>query len=122
MTFGIIGLLAIGYLWMLDVGTQPEHRRASRGTSAVFGSCAALTLDEFALWLNLEDVYWAKEGRESIDAVILFSCLLSLSFLSRGALLELLITQRATPRKRTLIHARRYWLYHPDSALRLLVR
>ena len=29
---------------------------------------AALTLDEFALWLRLEDVYWAREGRESIDA------------------------------------------------------
>jgi len=34
-------------------------------------------LDEFALWLRLEDVYWAREGRESIDAVILFGALLS---------------------------------------------
>ena len=30
----------------------------------------------FALWLNLEDVYWAREGRASIDAVILFGALL----------------------------------------------
>jgi hypothetical protein len=30
----------------------------------------------FALWLRLEDVYWAREGRESIDAVILFGALL----------------------------------------------
>jgi hypothetical protein len=37
-----------------------------------------LTLDEFALWLNLEDVYWAREGRESIDAVVLFGSLLSI--------------------------------------------
>jgi hypothetical protein len=29
-------------------------------------------LDGFALWLNLQDVYWASEGRESIDAVVLF--------------------------------------------------
>ena len=29
-----------------------------------------LTLDEFALWLYLEDVYWAEEGRSSVDAVI----------------------------------------------------
>src|SRR5665647_2059519 len=36
-----------------------------------FGSGAALTLDEFALILHLEDVYWTGEGRASIDAVIL---------------------------------------------------
>ena len=35
-----------------------------------------LTLDEFALWLNLEDVYWTRKGRQSIDAVILFGSLL----------------------------------------------
>jgi hypothetical protein len=40
----------------------------------------ALTLDEFALWLNLRDVYWAREGRESIDAVILFGSLLLVGF------------------------------------------
>jgi hypothetical protein len=31
-----------------------------------------LVMDEFALWLNLRDVYWAPEGRASIDAIILF--------------------------------------------------
>ena len=36
-----------------------------------------MTLDEFALWLNLADVYWAKLGRESIDAVVIFAGLLS---------------------------------------------
>jgi hypothetical protein len=35
-----------------------------------FGIGAGLTLDEFALWLNLKDVYWSKQGRSSIDAVI----------------------------------------------------
>lgn len=38
-----------------------------------------LTPDEFALWLNLQDVYWAKQGRESIDAVILFGAILAAS-------------------------------------------
>ena len=38
-----------------------------------FGVGAALTLDEFALWLNLRDVYWTEEGRRSIDAVIVAS-------------------------------------------------
>jgi hypothetical protein len=39
-------------------------------TSIAFGVGAGLTLDEFALWLYLKDVYWAAEGRDSIDAVI----------------------------------------------------
>src|SRR3954466_12671354 len=37
----------------------------------LFGTGAALTLDEFALWLHLDDVYWTEEGRSSIDAVLL---------------------------------------------------
>jgi hypothetical protein len=39
--------------------------------AALFGAGAALTLDEFALWLHLDDVYWAKEGRSSVDAVFI---------------------------------------------------
>jgi hypothetical protein len=89
MTFGIVGLLSVGYLWLLEIGID-EHRSASRITSSVYGSGAALTLDEFALWLNLEDDYWTKQGRESIDAVVLFGSLLSLSILGRGFLSELL--------------------------------
>ena len=89
MTLGIGGLLTVGYLWMLEVGIN-EERWSSRVTASAFGSGAALTLDEFALWLNLEDVYWAKQGRESIDAVVLFGSLLSLSVMGRGFFTELL--------------------------------
>jgi hypothetical protein len=39
--------------------------------ATLFGAGAALTLDEFALWLHLEDVYWSREGRSSVDAVLL---------------------------------------------------
>jgi hypothetical protein len=39
-------------------------------TAIMFGVGAGLTLDEFALWLRLEDVYWTTQGRASIDAVI----------------------------------------------------
>jgi hypothetical protein len=42
-------------------------------TAIVFGIGAALTLDEFALWLHLDDVYWSEKGRQSVDAVIVFS-------------------------------------------------
>jgi hypothetical protein len=89
MTFGITGLLAVGYLWMLEIGIA-EPRLFSRVTAALYGSGAALTLDEFALWLNLEDDYWSRQGRESIDAVALFGSLLGLSAIGRGFLSELL--------------------------------
>ena len=94
MTFGITGLLAVGYLWMLEVGIA-EPRLSSRVTAAVYGSGAALTLDEFALWLNLEDDYWTKQGRESIDAVVLFGSLLALSAIGRGFLNELVTGKEA---------------------------
>jgi hypothetical protein len=38
---------------------------------ALFGAGAALALDEFALWLHVEDVYWSEEGKKSIDAVMI---------------------------------------------------
>jgi hypothetical protein len=93
MTFGITGLLTVGYLWLLEIGTN-EQRLASRITATVYGSGAALTLDEFALWLNLADDYWTKQGRESIDAVVLFGSLLSLSVLGKGFFAELLRGER----------------------------
>ena len=94
LTFGIIGLLTVGYMWLLEIGTNEQHR-ASGITSVVFGSGAALTLDEFALWLNLADDYWNKQGRESIDAVVLFGSLLSLSVIGKGFFAELLHPDRA---------------------------
>jgi hypothetical protein len=95
MTFGITGLLSVGYLWLLEIGIN-EQRSASRITSIAYGSGAALTLDEFALWLNLADDYWTKQGRESIDAVVLFGSLLSLSVLGKGFFTELIHRSRAS--------------------------
>jgi lysyl-tRNA synthetase class 2 len=40
----------------------------------LFGAGVALTLDEFALILRLQDVYWRAEGRLSVDAVIVAVC------------------------------------------------
>jgi hypothetical protein len=105
MTFGIIDLLSVGYLWMLEIGVS-EARSSSRITAAVYGSGAALTLDEFALWLNLEDVYWAKQGRESIDAVVLFGSLSVLSVLGKGFLLELLRGGDPPPRRLSRLRRR----------------
>jgi hypothetical protein len=40
-------------------------------TAAGFGIGAGFTLDEFALWVRLQDVYWSDEGRASLDAVVM---------------------------------------------------
>src|ERR1700686_184627 len=79
LVFGIIILLAVGYGWLADIGTGEDDTALvlSRLMSSLYGVGAALTLDEFALWLNLKDVYWSPEGRTSIDAVILFGALLA---------------------------------------------
>ena len=37
--------------------------------AAIFGMGVGLTVDEFALWLHLEDVYWTDQGRKSVDAI-----------------------------------------------------
>jgi hypothetical protein len=80
LVWGILILLLVGYGWLLDLGRNhsPLSIFFSRLMSVSYGVGAALTLDEFALWLNLEpDAYWTHEGRISIDAVILFGSLLS---------------------------------------------
>jgi hypothetical protein len=90
MVFGIGGLLGTGYLWLLLVGTDHAKGRASsRATAAAYGLASALTLDEFALWLNLQDVYWAKQGRQSIDAAALFGGLISIGLWGGPFLREL---------------------------------
>lgn len=48
---------------------------------ALFGVGSALVLDEFALILHLDDVYWAKEGRKSVDAVVLAAAVIGLLLL-----------------------------------------
>jgi hypothetical protein len=90
-TFGILGLLGVGYSWTYRRGIgNPEQRRwESRASATLYGIFAALTLDEFALWLDLHDDYWDKQGRKSIDAVAIFGGLLTMSFMGRGALKEL---------------------------------
>ena len=76
LVWGIALLLVVGYLWLLEIGTATDSRFAARLTAVAFGVGAALTLDEFALWLDLRDVYWEHEGRYSVDAVLLFGALL----------------------------------------------
>ncbi len=60
---GIFLALMAGYLGLI------VEKKAIRPISIMYGIGAALTLDEFALWLELRDVYWSKNGRRSFEAV-----------------------------------------------------
>lgn len=80
LVFGILILLLVGYGWLCEIGNGSDASSlfAGRLMAVLYGAGAALTLDEFALWLNLRDVYWSPEGRSSFDAVILFGALLAI--------------------------------------------
>lgn len=97
---GILLLLAVGYGWLCEFGTGSDSssRFASALMSLLYGVGAALTLDEFALWLNLKDVYFVREGRSSIDAIILFGSLLAIG--GWGAPLFAALAKRTTNRSR----------------------
>lgn len=79
LVWGILILLLVGYGWLLDLGRShtPVSIFLSRLMAVSYGAGAALTLDEFALWLNLQpNAYWSSAGRLSIDAVIIFGAML----------------------------------------------
>ncbi len=79
LVWGILLLLVVGYGWLVQLGTGKgdSSRWLGRLMAVLYGVGAALTLDEFALWLHLEDVYWEREGRASVDAVLIFGALVS---------------------------------------------
>ncbi len=66
LVFGIVAMMVAGFL---QFATQPGDPWLEI-LAGIFGIGMGLTLDEFALWLYLEDVYWSDEGRSSVDAVI----------------------------------------------------
>ena len=100
LVLGILILLAVGYGWLCEVGTGSDSSSilASALMSLLYGVGAALTLDEFALWLNLKDVYFVREGRSSIDAVVLFGSLLAIG--GWGAPLFAAVAKRTTKQNR----------------------
>jgi hypothetical protein len=81
LVWGILLLLLTGYGELTEVADddKPLAILLSRLLALMYGIGSALTLDEFAIWLNLDAAaYWSKQGRESIDAVILFGALLAM--------------------------------------------
>jgi lysyl-tRNA synthetase class 2 len=67
MVIGVVLMVTVGVLF---IALAPSGL-AAQVLALLFGAGVALTLDEFALILNLQDVYWRKEGRLSVDAVII---------------------------------------------------
>jgi hypothetical protein len=77
LVWGILLLMVMGYLGLAIEIDTPWLELVAVG----FGIGMGLTLDEFALWLNLEDVYWSAKGRQSIDAVIITASVIGISLL-----------------------------------------
>jgi hypothetical protein len=67
LVWGIILLLLCGFLGFATPARSPW----TEILAVLFGIGAGFTLDEFALWLRLEDVYWAEQGRASVEAVMI---------------------------------------------------
>jgi len=70
--WGILLLMATGFI-ALATRAEKWHLRVA----IIFGVALGLTLDEFALWLRLADVYWSPEGIESIKAAAVVAAFLA---------------------------------------------
>ncbi len=64
----VFGIATMSVTGIVLIAATPEGTGLDVA-AAVFGVGVSLTFDEFALWLHLEDVYWAQAGRASVDAV-----------------------------------------------------
>jgi hypothetical protein len=74
LVFGIVTMMIAGTLGFASLGESPWAEICA----FLFGVGAGLTIDEFALWVYLDDVYWAEEGRSSIDATVIAAALMGL--------------------------------------------
>ncbi len=67
LVFGIVLMIAAGTISFAGFAVSPIYEICA----LLFGVGIGLTIDEFALWLYLDDVYWAKQGRASVDATVI---------------------------------------------------
>jgi len=77
LVFGIVTMMVSGAAGFLAFGNSPWTEICA----FAFGVGAGLTIDEFALWVYLDDVYWAEEGRKSIDATVIAAAAMMLVLL-----------------------------------------
>ncbi|MFI5765203.1 MULTISPECIES: hypothetical protein [unclassified Streptomyces] len=55
-----------------------RHSFGAGLSAVIFGLGAGLVLDEFALILHLDDVYWSEQGRKSVEIVVLTAAIVAL--------------------------------------------
>jgi len=63
------GILTVSTVGGVAIRGEDRLRRHPIVATA-YGAGLALIVDEFALLLDLEDVYWARQGRESVDLAV----------------------------------------------------
>ncbi len=74
LVWGIVLMMVAGTISFAGFATAPIYEICA----FLFGVGMGLTVDEFALWIHLDDVYWSTEGRRSVDAAVLAIGLLGL--------------------------------------------
>jgi hypothetical protein len=67
LVFGIVTMIVAGTFAFVADGRTPFFEICA----LLFGIGVGLTVDEFALWVHLDDVYWTREGRSSVDAMVI---------------------------------------------------
>lgn len=74
LVFGIVTMMAAGTAGFAALDSNLWFEIFA----LIFGVGVGLTIDEYALWVHLDDVYWAEEGRRSIDATVIAAVLMAL--------------------------------------------
>lgn len=77
LVFGIVTMMVAGAVGFTALGDSPWVEICG----FAFGVGAGLTIDEFALWVYLDDVYWTEQGRVSIDATVVAAAAMGLVLL-----------------------------------------
>jgi lysyl-tRNA synthetase class 2 len=85
LVWGICAMMIFGYVGVVHQPDSPWREIVT----VFFAIGMGLTLDEFALWVDLKDVYWEKEGRKSVDAMIIAGCLAGMVLVGFSAWLKL---------------------------------
>jgi hypothetical protein len=84
LVWGIVTMMAAGTL-AITVWDSPWWELSC----LAFGIGIGLTIDEFALWVHLDDVYWSTEGRTSIDATVVAAAAMGLVLLGADPFADL---------------------------------
>ena len=77
--WGVMLLLVVGMVSLIV-----DSPRYNPVLGIVYGIATALVVDEFALLLNLRDVYWTNEGRISIDVALTTIAVALVYFLAKA--------------------------------------